>query len=155
MWRHIIEAFGNKDGYAVVLATCTQDPEALDGLEVPSNFIVRRRCPQLEVLKVADVFITHGGANSMMESISAGVPMLALPYFADQYDNARLVSREGLGLHYDDPIAECTAFFILSDVARLLQERQAFSDNCRSVLLLVFSTLTTPRPLPLFIRLEK
>jgi len=131
MWQRIIEAFGNKENFAVVMATCSQDPEALAGLDIPGNFIVRRRCPQLEVLKVADAFITHGGANSTIESITAHVPMLCLPWFSDQPSNGKMITREGIGLHYLDPVAECTAQFLERDVGRLLADREAFVDNCK------------------------
>lgn len=43
--------------------------------------------PQLEVLSVADVFITHGGFNSVKESIHAEVPMLV--YLADSYGDQK------------------------------------------------------------------
>merc|ERR1711897_126746 len=56
MWQRIFEAFGKNDKYVVVMATVAEDPDALKGFEIPANFIVRRRCPQLDVLKVADVF---------------------------------------------------------------------------------------------------
>merc|ERR1712118_489921 len=62
MWERIFQAFGGNDKYVVVMATVSEDPDALEGFEIPANFIVRRKCPQLDVLKVADVFITHGGA---------------------------------------------------------------------------------------------
>jgi UDP:flavonoid glycosyltransferase YjiC (YdhE family) len=130
LWGRIFEAFGGKENYVVVLATVTNDPEALEGFEIPSNFIVRRKCPQLEVLKVADAFITHGGANSMMESINSHVPMLVLPYFADQYSNAKTVSREHMGLHFDDPLSSCTTKFMASDVETLLMLRDRFVRNC-------------------------
>jgi len=131
MWQRIFEAFGKNDKYVVVMATVAEDPDALKGFEIPSNFIVRRRCPQLEVLKVADVFITHGGANSMMESISAHVPMLVLPWFSDQPDNARTVSKEKVGLHYLDPVADCSAQFLARDIERLLADRDTFVSNCK------------------------
>jgi len=131
MWQRIFEAFGKNDKYVVVMATVAEDPDALKGFEIPSNFIVRRRCPQLDVLKVADVFITHGGANSMMESISAHVPMLVLPWFSDQPDNARTVSKEKVGLHYLDPVADCSAQFLARDVERLLADRDTFVSNCK------------------------
>merc|ERR1712176_1337563 len=131
LWTRLTEAFGDKDEYVVVLATVCEDPEALNGIEIPKNFIVRRRCPQLEVLKVADAFITHGGANSMMESITAGVPMLCLPYFADQFANAETITREGLGLHYDAPVAECSTADLVASVAKLLKQREDFVANCR------------------------
>merc|ERR1711977_240995 len=131
LWERIFEAFGGKENYVVVLATVAGDPKALEGFEIPRNFIVRRRCPQLDVLKVADVFITHGGANSMIESVSAHVPMLVLPYFADQYENARIVSSSGSGLHYDDPVSSCTAFFLSADIENFLNHHKSFSSNCK------------------------
>jgi len=131
MWQRIFEAFGKNDKYVVVMATVAEDPDALKGFEIPANFIVRRKCPQLDVLKVADVFITHGGANSMMESISAHVPMLVLPWFSDQPDNARTVSKEKVGLHYLDPVADCSAQFLARDVERLLADRDTFVSNCK------------------------
>ena len=47
--------------------------------------------PQLKVLAHPSVglFITHGGWNSMMESISMGVPVVGFPYYADQFLNCR------------------------------------------------------------------
>ena len=131
MWERIFQAFGGNDKYVVVMATVSEDPDALEGFEIPANFIVRRKCPQLDVLKVADVFITHGGANSMMESISAHVPMLVLPWFSDQPDNARTVSKEKVGLHYLDPVADCSAQFLARDVERLLADRDTFVSNCK------------------------
>mmetsp|Transcript_6213 Transcript_6213/g.15107 ORF Transcript_6213/g.15107 Transcript_6213/m.15107 type:complete len:503 (-) Transcript_6213:61-1569(-) len=133
LWQRVVDAFGDKDEYVVVVATVCEDPEALNGIEIPGNFIVRRRCPQLEVLKVADVFVTHGGANSMMESITAGVPMLCLPYFADQFANAETITREGLGLHYANPVADCSSADLVDDVAKLLEQREDFVANCQRV----------------------
>mmetsp|Transcript_631 Transcript_631/g.1308 ORF Transcript_631/g.1308 Transcript_631/m.1308 type:complete len:270 (+) Transcript_631:1184-1993(+) len=131
LWRRIFEAFEGRRDYVVVMATVSEDPKALEGLDIPKNFIVRRRCPQLEVLKVADAFITHGGANSTIESITAHVPMLCLPWFSDQPSNGKMITREGIGLHYLDPVAECTAQFLERDVGRLLADREAFVDNCK------------------------
>jgi len=133
LWERIFKAFGGKENYVVVMATVAEDPKALEGFEIPANFIVRRKCPQLDVLQVADAFITHGGANSMMEAINSHVPMLVLPYFADQYDNAKTVSREHMGLHFDDPLTSCTAKMMASDVDTLLMLRERFSLNCARV----------------------
>jgi zeaxanthin glucosyltransferase len=53
--------------------------------------------PQLAVLRGASVFITHGGANSVMEGIAAGVPMLISPMCNDQFHQAHFIARAGIG----------------------------------------------------------
>ncbi|HHQ8914210.1 TPA: macrolide family glycosyltransferase [Bacillus cereus] len=51
---------------------------------VPHNFKVYNYVPQLEVLKQANLFITHGGMNSSSESLYFGVPMIVIPVMGDQ-----------------------------------------------------------------------
>lgn len=54
--------------------------------------------PQVMMLQCAELFVTHGGYNSIRESVRAGVPMAVLPQFADQFYNADRVEELGLGL---------------------------------------------------------
>ena len=53
--------------------------------------------PQLAVLRGASVFVTHGGANSVMEGIAAGVPMLISPMCNDQFHQAHFIEKAGIG----------------------------------------------------------
>jgi UDP:flavonoid glycosyltransferase YjiC (YdhE family) len=64
------------------------------------NVYFFKRVPQLEVLKAADVHITHGGLGSMKESIFYKVPMLVYPLDLryDQNGNGLKVEHHGLGL---------------------------------------------------------
>jgi MGT family glycosyltransferase len=73
-------------------------PEKAD---IPSNFLVYPFVPQLEVLQHAEVFISHGGMNSVMESIWFGVPLLMVPQSSDQPLVAARVEELGLGLNLD------------------------------------------------------
>jgi len=57
--------------------------------------------PQLDALARASVFVTHGGANSVMEALSLGVPMLVSPICNDQPHNAQLLARRGVAAHLD------------------------------------------------------
>ena len=61
--------------------------------------------PQLKVLAHPSVglFITHGGWNSMMESISMGVPVVGFPYYADQFLNCRFAKDVWkIGLQFEE-----------------------------------------------------
>ena len=47
------------------------------------------------------LFITHGGLNSIQEAIFHGVPMVVVPIFGDQFDNAANVQHAGFGEKID------------------------------------------------------
>ena len=64
---------------------------------LPSNIHVYSSVPQMEVLKITDVFVTHGGMNSVSEAMVCGVPMVVIPFASDQPVNAECVERLGIG----------------------------------------------------------
>ena len=64
---------------------------------IPDNIHIHKTVPQIEVLKLADVFVTHGGMNSVSEALVQGVPMVVIPFIADQPVNANRVEELGLG----------------------------------------------------------
>ncbi|MGF1482538.1 MAG: glycosyltransferase [Cyanophyceae cyanobacterium] len=71
------------------------DPEALPDL--PSNPLVVKYAPQLALLQKASLAITHAGLNTALESLSYGVPMVAIPITDDQPGVAARIAWTGTG----------------------------------------------------------
>ncbi|XP_047060392.1 UDP-glycosyltransferase 88F3-like [Lolium rigidum] len=110
-------------------------PEGFLDRTKATGLVVKSWAPQRDVLAHDAVggFVTHCGWNSILESVMAGVPMLAWPLYAEQRINRVFLEKE-LGLAvavegYDkelveaDEVASKVSWIVDSDGGRLLRER--------------------------------
>jgi MGT family glycosyltransferase len=65
---------------------------------VPANFIVRPRVPQLRLLPRLAAVVTHGGHNTVCESLANGLPLVVTPIRDDQPVVANQVVAAGAGI---------------------------------------------------------
>jgi MGT family glycosyltransferase len=92
----ILEAVGEFPEIQVVLSVGSNlDPGDLG--PIPSNTIVVRIAPQIELLKRAALCITHAGLNTALEALAQGVPMVAIPMAYDQPGVAARIAYHGVG----------------------------------------------------------
>jgi zeaxanthin glucosyltransferase len=83
----------------LLLISLKFDQEKLRAFQSDRVYIFRQ-LPQLEILARTDLFITHGGLNSIKESIVCETPMLVYPveFKTDQPGNSARVVYHQLGL---------------------------------------------------------
>jgi UDP:flavonoid glycosyltransferase YjiC (YdhE family) len=96
--RQIVEALGRVRCTAVVaLGREYADPADWCGPR-PDNVHLVSFAQQRLLLPSCDLFLTHAGFNAVRESLTAGVPMVALPMHAEQPANAQRLFELGVGL---------------------------------------------------------
>ncbi len=101
---------------------------ATDAIEAPANVSVVERAPHSHVLRHASAVVTHAGHGTVIKSLAAGVPVVALPLGRDQLDNAARVAHHGAGLRLKPNAGAET---IASAVRRVIDEPSFGADAHR------------------------
>jgi zeaxanthin glucosyltransferase len=95
VFQILTAACENLDAQLVISLGGGATPESLP--QLPGNPIVVGYAPQLELLQKATLTITHAGMNTTLESLSNGVPMVAIPVANDQPGVAARIAYTGVG----------------------------------------------------------
>ncbi len=93
LMRRLVDVLsGTRHRYIV-----SKGPRA-DEFDLPDNMWGGSRVPQTSIIPEVDLVITHGGNNTITEALHFGKPMVVLPLFWDQYDNAQRMHELGYGV---------------------------------------------------------
>jgi MGT family glycosyltransferase len=96
LMQKLIDTLGATE-YSVIVSMGPQHEE----LRLAPNMSGAEFLPQPAILPEVDLVITHGGNNTVTESLHFGKPMVVLPLFWDQHDNAQRMDELGLGRRLD------------------------------------------------------
>ncbi len=108
------------DGRCQLVVSAGGAFDALSARGVPDHVLLFPRVPQVEVLDRVDAVVSHGGNNTVNETLAAGRPLVVLPVGGEQGDNASRVEYLGAGLRAD--LNRSPAEEIGAKVRRLLEE---------------------------------
>ena len=93
LMRRLVDVLGRSPHRFIV----SKGPQHTE-FELADNMWGAEYLPQPAILPHVDLVITHAGNNTTTECFHQGLPMIALPLFWDQYDNAQRVHETGYGL---------------------------------------------------------
>jgi MGT family glycosyltransferase len=117
-YQACFEAFGSLDVQVIMSIGSNVALEALG--PAPANTIVQPHVPQLDVLRRASAFVSHGGMNSVSESLYHGVPVVVIPQMSEQEIVGRRTEELGAGLYLGK--GDVTAAKLREAVGRLVAE---------------------------------
>ena len=100
VYRAAIDALAGLPIRLLVTVGRDRDPAELG--PVPANVHVERWVPQLDVMPHASAMVCHGGSGTVRAALAASVPLVVLPLFADQPNNAARVDALGAGIALPD-----------------------------------------------------
>ncbi|MFN2746702.1 MULTISPECIES: macrolide family glycosyltransferase [Bacillus] len=128
IYNMCIDALQDFDGKVVMSIGRHTNPDELN--DIPDHFIVKPYIPQLELLKTADLFVTHGGMNSTNEGLYFDTPLIVIPMGGDQFFVASQVERAGAGVKLDK--TELTSEVLREKVKEVLENR-SYADSAADI----------------------
>jgi MGT family glycosyltransferase len=96
LMKRLVEVLGQTSHRYIV----SKGPQHAE-YELADNMWGEEFLPQTRIIPMVDAVITHGGNNTTTEAIHYGKPMIVLPLFWDQYDNAQRVDETGYGVRLE------------------------------------------------------
>ena len=117
LMQRLVDALADSPHRFVV----SKGPQA-DRIRLAGNMVGEATLPQTKVIPQVDLVITHGGNNTTTESLHFGKPMVLLPLFWDQYDNAQRMDELGFGVRL--ATYECTAAELNAAIDKLLGDTE-------------------------------
>ncbi|KAF7267598.1 hypothetical protein GWI33_019209 [Rhynchophorus ferrugineus] len=95
----------------------------------PDNVCIKKWFAQMDLLAHPNIrlFMIHGGYGSLQEAVYHGVPVLTIPVFADQFNNAHLAVQLGYALklsYNDENFHEDTLYSLIQEMIKNPQYRE-------------------------------
>lgn len=129
--KEIVKAAKNLVDCLFIISFKNKIQEQLIKTQTPKNILFFDFVPQLLVLSLADLFITHGGLNSIKEAIHNTVPMLVYPLNEnwDQPGNSARIVFHGLGLR--GKVREINSETLIMQIEEIFDKLPSFKRSLR------------------------
>jgi hypothetical protein len=130
-YQMCIEAFGNSKDYQVIMSI-GKDVDKKELGDIPDNFYVLNYAPQLQILPQTDIFINHGGNNSINEAFFLNnLPILVIPQELTQDENVKAIEKYEAGLSLDKE--EISAELLRESVDTYLADKEKYQKGIAKI----------------------
>lgn len=96
LMQRLVDVLGTTEHRFIV----SMGPQA-DRITLADNMVGEQMLPQTTIIPQVDLVISHGGNNTVTETLHFGKPLIVLPLFWDQYENAQRIDELGYGVRLD------------------------------------------------------
>jgi UDP:flavonoid glycosyltransferase YjiC (YdhE family) len=128
VYQTLLEGLHTQKGTVVLTLGRNRDPKDLG--EQPAHVHLERYIPQSLLLPHADVIVTHGGHNTILAALKAGLLLVLVPLFADQPANAKRCVELGVGQMIAQ--ADLTPENVQRAVREVLSDKR-YRDNAKRI----------------------
>jgi UDP:flavonoid glycosyltransferase YjiC (YdhE family) len=138
IYRWLIQEFAEHEEYVFIIPNVKNKNENFP--IIPSNFYMyEHMLPQIQILEQASLFITHGGINSVNESIITEVPTIVIPFVHDQVRSAENISNLHLGISFLQDSKNSTtrqsldATSLKKAIIEIINNSEFYKENIRKI----------------------
>ncbi|WP_372364445.1 nucleotide disphospho-sugar-binding domain-containing protein [Candidatus Uabimicrobium sp. HlEnr_7] len=129
VFKTAIEAIRQDERFLLVMSI-SRGLKIEDFDNIPQNVLIYNFVPQLEILKIAEIFIHHSGMNSINEGLFFGKPSITIPIAHEQFANAARISELKLGIELSRK--NLTSSMIHEAITSVL-ENPLYRQNCSEI----------------------
>ena len=122
-YKNVIKAFEDSKEYQVIMSI-GKSLNVKDLGQLPNNISAYNYVPQVHILKYIDIFICHGGTNSVYEALFQNLPLILIPQQGDQFAVAESIEKNGAGFTLNKN--NITPQILLNSVKKLEENREKY-----------------------------
>jgi len=125
-FNQAIQIFGDTE-YQVIITT---GGLFLDVDRIPSNCFIEEFAPGRAIMEKSDAVVNHGGNGTVYQAVTAGTPLVGIPYHLDQEINLQRVEDLGFGFMISEK--HCNSATLLNALQKLVRD-PSYRENAKKL----------------------
>ena len=126
LYKTCIETFKDSDEYQLIITVGQYIDINKEFKDIPKNISIFNYVPQSQIFSDIDIFISHGGFNSIHETLLCGIPPIIIPQKYDQFDTARKIEQLEAGIFIDKKKTEINPNVLKDAVNNIVANREKY-----------------------------